>query len=94
MRLSREKITHLSHLIVRTLGQTEGVTLEKPENTIRLEVVRVITDFLTEDANMEERAKHRIRSQKRTIPEGSDEWEVLLRRYYQEEMDKLAVHWD
>ena len=32
--------------------------------------------------------RHKIESQKRTIPEGSDEWDVLYRKYYEEEVAK------
>ena len=44
-------------------------------------------------ANLEEEvdkaARHKIEAQKRTIPEGGGEWEILYRKYYEEEMRSL-----
>jgi hypothetical protein len=36
-------------------------------------------------------ARQKIRGQKRDIPEGSEEWDLLLRRYYSEELKKLGI---
>jgi hypothetical protein len=53
--------------------------------------VRLITELLLTEDKVDRAARQKIRSQKREIPEGSEEWDILLRRYYQEELKKLGI---
>jgi hypothetical protein len=63
----------------------------KDANAVRLEIVRVMTEVLTVEEKVDRAARQKIRSQKREIPEGSEEWDLLLRRYYGEELKKLGI---
>lgn len=58
---------------------------------VRLEIVRVMTDLMMVEDKADRASKTKIRSQKREIPEGSEEWDVLHRRYYSEELKKLGI---
>jgi hypothetical protein len=40
---------------------------------------------------VDQAARAKIRTQKREIPEGSEEWDLLHRRYYSEELKKLGI---
>ena len=91
MRLSREKILRLSHLAVDAVAEMDEVEFIEDRNTVRLEIVRILTDLLREEERMEELARQKILSQKKPIPEGSTEWETLYRKYYSEELRKLGV---
>ena len=91
MKLSRDKIIDLSHKIVSALRKARQVRLKKPPNEIRLEIVRQITDLLQTEDRVDRAARQKIRSQKREIPEGSEEWDLLLRRYYAEELKKFGI---
>ena len=91
MKLSRDKIIDLSHKIVSALRKARQVRLKKPPNEIRLEIVRQITDLLQTEDRVDRAARQKIRSQKREIPEGSEEWDPLLRRYYAEELKKFGI---
>jgi uncharacterized protein len=64
---------------------------EKNPNNVRLEIVRVMTDTLTAEERVDRTARQKIRSQKREIPEGTEEWDLLHRRYYSEELKKLGI---
>lgn len=88
MRLSRAKINHLSSVIVEALQDDERVQLTSEPNNIRLEVVRIIREELRRDDLIDAQVRAKIQSQKRDIPEGGREWEILYRQYYQEEMEK------
>ncbi len=88
MRLSHGKINHLSHLIIHYLKSSPQVEFFEEENDIRLEVVRIITDELKDDEVIDAEVRRKIESQKRDIPEGSEEWEILYRKYYDEEMNR------
>ncbi len=91
MRLSREKILQLSHVAVDALAGLSEVEFVEDRNTVRLEIVRILQGLLKEEERMEQLARQKILSQKRSIPEGSDEWETLYRKYYTEELRKLGV---
>ena len=91
MRLSREKILRLSHLAVDAVAEMDEVEFIEDRNTVRLEIMRILTDLLHEEERMEELARQKILSQKRPIPEGSTEWETLYRKYYSDELRKLGV---
>lgn len=91
MRLSREKVVRLSHLMVDALAEMSDVEFVEDRNTVRLEIVRVVNDLLKEEERMAELARQKILSQKKPIPEGSIEWETLYRKYYSDELKRLGV---
>ncbi len=91
MKLSRDKIIDISHKTVSALRKARQVRLKKPANEVRLEIVRHITDLLQTEEKVDRAARQKIRSQKREIPEGSEEWDLLLRRYYSEELKKFGI---
>ena len=86
MKLSREKILHLSHLILNHLNSDDGVEFFADLQEIRQEIVKLISDELKTDEAIDAIVRRKIETQKRTIVEGSDEWEVLYRKYYEEEV--------
>ncbi len=91
MKLSRDKIIDISHKLVSALRKARQVRLKKPPNEVRLEIVKQITDLLTTEERVDRAARQKIKSQKREIPEGSEEWDLLMRRYYAEELKKLGI---
>ena len=56
-----------------------------------LEILRGMTELLLAEDKVDRAARQKIRSQKKEIPEGSEEWDLLLRRYYAEELKKLGI---
>jgi hypothetical protein len=92
MKLSRDKVTDMSHKMVDMLRKNREVRLKnKDSNAIRLEIVRVMTELLLAEDKVDRAARTKIRSQKREIPEGTEEWDLLHRRYYSEELKKLGI---
>jgi uncharacterized protein len=85
MKLSREKILRLSHLILNQLDADEEVEYFADPQEIRQEIVKMISDEMKADEAIDALVRRKIESQKRPIVEGSDEWEVLYRKYYEEE---------
>jgi hypothetical protein len=86
MRLTREKVNLLSHEIAEKLASLDQVEFIEDRNTIRLAVVDILTRWLKKEEEVDRGARRKIESQKRGIPEGSAEWEILYRKYYEEEM--------
>jgi len=92
MKLSRDKVTDISHKLVEKLRRSHELRIKnKDSNAVRLEIVRLMTDLLLAEDKVDRVARQRIRSQKREIPEGSEEWDLLHRRYYSEELKKLGI---
>ena len=90
MRLSREKINLLSHQVTDKLASMDAVDFVEDRNTIRLAVVDILTKWLKKEEDIDKAARHKIETQKRAIPEGSAEWEILYRKYYEEEMRNVV----
>lgn len=90
MRLSREKVTLLSHIITDKLASYDEVDFVEDRNTIRLAVVDILTKWLKKEEEVDRAARIKIETQKRAIPEGSAEWEILYRKYYEEEMRNVV----
>jgi len=85
-KLSSEKMVHVSHVILHALQETPGLTLNQPANDVRKRLLAILRDELLRDLQIEHRARRKITSQRRNIPEGSPEWDILFRKYYEEEL--------
>ena len=91
MRISREKVNKLAHAVADTLAETDSVDFIEDRNTIRQEARRVLELLMAEEAKIDAAARQKIESQRRTILEGSQEWDILFRKYYNEEVKKLGI---
>jgi len=91
MKLSRDKINDLSHKIVAALRKSRDFRLKRDPNDVRLELVKIITDLLQTEEKVDRAARTKIRTQKREIAEGTEEWDLLHKRYYAEELKKLGI---
>ena len=91
MRLSRDKVNKVAHVVTDALAEMNEVEFLEDRNTIRLEVRRLLEELLNQEARIDQAARHKIENQKRTILEGSQEWDILYRKYYNEEVKKLGV---
>jgi hypothetical protein len=91
MRISREKINKLAHGVSDALADMENVDFVEDRNSIRLEVRRLLENLMAQEAKIDAAARQKIESQRRTILEGSQEWDILYRKYYNEEVKKLGI---
>jgi hypothetical protein len=92
MKLSRDKVTQISHKLADMLRKSHELRLkDKDLNNVRLEIVRIMTELLVAEEKVDRFARQKIRSQKREVPEGTEEWDLLHRRYYAEELKKLGI---
>jgi hypothetical protein len=88
LKLSREKILHLSHLILRYMDREDALEYFDEPQEVRQTIVRIITEEMRADEMIDTIVRRKIESQKRNIPEGSSEWDVLYRKYFEEEVAK------
>jgi hypothetical protein len=92
MKLSRDKVTDISHKVVDMLRKSRELRLkDKDSNNVRLEIVRLMTELLVAEEKVDRNARLKIRTQKKEIPEGTEEWDLLHRRYYSEELKKFGI---
>ncbi len=89
-RLSREKINFLSKQILGFLSGTDQVEFLDDPNEIRLVIVKAIEEEMRLYESLDRKAIEKIQSQKKSIEEGSREWEILYRKYYNDELTKLG----
>ena len=85
MKLSREKVIKLSHLVFNQFNNDEEIEFYADPSEIRQEIFKIISDEMKADEAIDALVRRKIETQKRTIVEGSDEWDVLYRKYYEEE---------
>jgi hypothetical protein len=88
MKLSREKMVQLSHLVVDALDKEPSFEFLADANEVRLRVFAIIQEEVKWEAVVDALARRKITSMRRDVPEGSEEWEVLYRQFYREEMEK------
>lgn len=91
MRLSREKIVRLSHQITDVLVSSDDVEFVEDRDTIRREVVQILTSTLHEEEKADLEVRKKITSQKKEILEDSEEWNVLYRKYYADELRRMGI---
>ncbi len=89
MRLSHEKIVRISHLMMDELLEDDRVDYHGEENEVRGRIVALLKAELEREEAVDEAIRRKIESQKREIPEGSPEWDLLYRKYYEEELSKV-----
>jgi hypothetical protein len=91
VRVSRDKVNKVAHAVTEALAEVNELDFVEDRNTIRLEVRKIMEDLLNKEEKIDQAARFKIENQKRTILEGSQEWDILYRKYYQEEVKKLGV---
>ena len=91
MRISRDKVNKVAHVVTDALADLDSVDFVEDRNTMRLEVRKILEELLNQEERIDQSARQKIESQKRTILEGSQEWDILYRKYYSEEVKKLGM---
>jgi hypothetical protein len=90
-RISRDKLNVLARAVAEALAALEGVDFVEDKNTVRQEVRKILEELMAQEKKIDLEARRKIESQKRTIMEGSQEWDILYRKYYNEEVKKLGI---
>jgi uncharacterized protein len=91
MRVNRDKANKVAHVVTDALATVDEVDFVEDRNTIRLEVRKILEDLLNQEERIDKAARQKIESQKRTILEGSQEWDILYRKYYNESRVAFSI---
>ena len=91
MRISREKVNHISKMIVNDLAKRDDFDYKTELNDIRLQITHVINEYLKIEDSADENARKICASYSRKMREGTDEWDILYNRHYHEYMSKHGL---
>ena len=91
MRLSDDKVSHLSHLLLAALLEYPDVDYRAEDNQVRLMVKEALVESLRTLEELEEKVNHTLQSYSRKIVEGSREWDLMYSKTYEEELQKLKA---
>lgn len=91
MKLSRDKVNEISHKLVTALRKSRDCRLRRDQNDVRLEIVRTIAEVLTNEDKADREARAKVRSMKKELTEGSEEWDLRHKQFYAEELKKLGI---
>jgi len=89
MKLSHERCVHLSHLLINAMEDDDDIEFMGDLNDIRLRILNIVESELIKEEEMEEAIRRKIAAQRRDLPEGSAEWDLLFRKYLEEEVNKV-----
>jgi hypothetical protein len=93
LKLSRNKVNCLASLITQFVEKNEEIDYMGDIGNIRFKVFHLIMEELRLFEQIELSAKERMKIQKRNVPEGSREWEILFRKYVTENLNNLSKFW-
>ena len=91
MRITPDKLNKLAHTVADTLAEIDEVDFLEDRNTIRQEARKILTKLLLEETKIDAAARTKISSQRKIITVGSQEWDILYRKYYNDEVKKLGL---
>jgi hypothetical protein len=85
--LSEDRQTHIAHVIVDGIWEDDLVEYSDEDQAIR-EAKWVVVEYVKHETNVDETVRTRILSQKKGVMEGSREFDILYKKYYEEEQSK------
>ncbi len=88
MKISREKINHISSLIVRDFAKRDELDYKVELNDIRLDITRVMTDILQLDDKADAESRRILNTYSKGPREGSPEWDIMYQKHFDEYMNK------
>jgi hypothetical protein len=91
VRITADKLNKLAHTVADALAEIDEVDFLEDRNTIRQEARKALEKLLAEETRIDAAARLKIASQRKIIVEGSQEWDILYRKYYNDEVKKLGL---
>lgn len=90
MRLTEDRISHLSHIMLDRLYKDDVADFPDEAQTLR-EAKRIFAQYVRTEDEVDTFVRRKIAKLSRRVPEGGREWEILYRKYFEEEMAKKKL---
>jgi len=87
MIISEDRQSHLAHMIADALYDDDLVDYSDDDLAVRL-AKKAIAEFVKEDEDIDQKAREKVLSLKRGVVEGSPEWDIMYKKYYEEERNR------
>ncbi|MFN8791848.1 MAG: DUF507 family protein [Bdellovibrionales bacterium] len=87
MILSEDRQSHWAHLLTDQIWHDDLVDYTDEDQALRL-AKRAIADFVQEHEAIDQAARQKVASLKRGVLENTPEWDILYRKYYEEERNR------
>ena len=87
MRLSEDRISHISHLLADGIWKDDLIDFTEEKQAL-LDIKRVIAGYLTVEDSADTVARDKIQTLSKDVPEGGREWDILYKKYFEEELAK------
>ena len=84
IKLSDSRISHLAHLVMEGLRKDKLVEFPNEGRSLA-ETKQILRDFFNREDQVDEIVRQKIASLSRHVPPGSREWDILYRKYFEEE---------
>ncbi|MFA5352993.1 MAG: DUF507 family protein [Thermodesulfovibrionales bacterium] len=88
MRLSDDKVSQLTHAVLKGLMDKDMITLKEDASLLRREIKRTILSELKAGDDLDEVVKKKLQSFSKKLVEGSPEWDILYRKIFEEEENR------
>jgi hypothetical protein len=85
--ISGDRQNHLAHIVTDGVWEDDIVDFTDDDLALRA-AKQAIGEFVKEDEEIDQKAREKVASLKRNVMEGTPEWEVMYRKYYEEERGK------
>jgi len=87
MILSEDRQNHLAHVVTDKVWGDDIADFSDDDQALRA-AKRAIIDFVKEDSEIDLKARAKVASLKRDVMEGTREWDILYKKYYEEEKNR------
>ncbi len=85
--ISDDRQSHLAHIITDAIWNDDLVDYSDDDLAVRV-ARQAIAEFVKEDREIDQMARDKVTSLKRGVIEGSPEWDIMFKKYYEEERNK------
>jgi len=86
-RLSESRISHLAHLVLDGLRNAKLADFPSEGHALA-ETKQVLHAYFQGEDQLDDIVRQKIMSLSRQVPHGSREWDILYRKYHEEELRK------
>ena len=91
MKISRDKINHISSLLIKDFSKRDELDYKVDLNDLRLEITKTMTEVLQLDDKADTEARRVMSTYKNSPREGSPEWDIMYQKHFDEYMNKRGI---